>query len=517
MADPAPKPKDYARRLFKGSAIVFAAFIASEIIGIFLRMFLARSLTVAEYGLFYAVLAFVSLFSLFQGLGLSAALGKYIPEFTVRKRFPEIKSSIAFAMLVQAVLAFTTSAVLFILSDHIALAVFGTLNASLPLRILSIWFFVEGFRGIVLSTIQGFQNMGVYSLLSFSHIMLFFFSAVLFVSILSLSLNGVAIAYLLATVLICLFGIAFCIRRYSHVFREKISITKPLRKKLLMFGLPLFVAGFGSLIINYTDTITITVFRTMPEVGYYQAAQPTARILWYFPMALTAVLFPMISELWARQKQKLLGQALHFLTKFSFVILIPAALVFIAFPDIVIDRLFGPGYLAGAAALQILSATAIAYVLCGILSSVIGGIGRPMIVTKIIAVMALFNLVCDLALVGPCGIEGVAMATLGAWFLGLVLFFYYSRKFIKFGMPYLSILKTAVGGVLTLLLIFDLKSILTLPPWPEAFVVVILGMLFYVAWILATKAITKDDLRLITRIVSMPRRLAKLIEKLGRK
>lgn len=511
-----PEPKSYARRLVKGSAIVFTAFIASEIVGLFLRMFLARSLTVAEYGLFYAVLTFVSLFTLFQGLGIGAALVKYIPEFTVRKRFAEIKSSIAFALLFQAVFAFIASAALFILSDHIALAVFKTLTASLPLRILSIWFFVEGFRSIILSAIQGFQNMSVYALLDFSHTLLFLFSAVLFVSILGLGLNGVPLAYLLVAVLICLFGMAFLIRRYSHVFREKVSITKPLCKKLLMFALPLFVAGFGSLIINYTDTMAITIFRTMPEVGHYQAAQPTARILWYFPMALTTVLFPMISELWARKEQKLLGQTLHFLTKFSFVLLVPAALIFIAFPDIVIGRLFGPGYLAGAVALQILSATAIAYVLSGILSSVIAGIGKPIVTTKVTAVMALFNLVGNLALVGPYGIEGVAVATLGTWCLGLVLFFYYARKFIRFTVPYLSILKTVTGGVLTLLLIFDLKSLLVLPPWPETFAVMIPGLLFYGVWILATKAITKDDLRVIARVVPMPKWLVRLAGKLAR-
>ena len=70
--------------------------------------------------------------------------------------------------------------------------------------------------------------------------------------------------------------------------------------------------------------------------------------------------------------------------------------------------------------------------------------------------------------------------------------------------------------MLTLLLIFGLKSLLVLPPWPEAFVVVILGMLFYGVWVLVTKAITKNDLRLIAEIVPMPRWLVRLAGKLAR-
>jgi len=68
--------------------------------------------------------------------------------------------------------------------------------------------------------------------------------------------------------------------------------------------------------------------------------------------------------------------------------------------------------------------------------------------------------------------------------------------------------------VLTLLLIFGLKSILVLPPWPEAFAVVIPGLLFYGVWILATKAITREDLGLIARIVPMPKWLVKAAGKI---
>ncbi len=45
---------------------------------------------------------------------------------------------------------------------------------------------------------------------------------------------------------------------------------------------------------------------------------------------------------------------------------------------------------------------------------------------------------------------------------------------------------------------------LVLPLWREAFAVMIPSLLFYGVWVLATKAVTKDDLRLIARIVPMP-------------
>ena len=517
MTEETPDPGSYARRLVKGSAIVFAAFIASEIIGVFLRMFLARSLTVAEYGLFYAVFTLISFFILFRDLGLGSSLVKYIPEFTVRKKFIEIKSSIVFVLLVQAVFGLIVSTVLFFFSDHIAIALFRTLDASLPLKILSAWLFAAIFYTLMQTTFQGFQNMPAYASINFFNILSILLLAMLFVGVLGLGVGGVALAYLLAAVVIGFFSLTFFTRRYPHVFQEKASVTKPLLKKLFVFALPLLIGSVAGLIISYTDTIMITIFRTLPEVGLYQAAQPTARILWYVPSALGVVLFPLISELWARRKQRLLEEMLHFLTKFSFIIIMPIAFVFIAFPEIVINLLFGPGYLAGTTVLQILAAAAIVYAPFMILTEVMRGTGRPVILMKVVGFMACLNIVGNLALIPPYGIEGAAVATFAAHLLGLLLLAYYSRKLVKFSMPLSSLLKTLVGGTLTLLLIFSLKFILVMSPWPKAFAVMIPSLMFYGVWILVTKAITKDDLRLIARIVPMPRWFVRAAEKIVRK
>lgn len=503
MATPAPKPEDYAKRLVKGSTIVFTALVLAGFVGFLLRMFLARKLSVDEYGLFYAVFIFVSFFALFRDLGLNSALVKYIPEFSLRKEFGVIKSSIAFTALFQAIFAFLVAALLFIFSDQIALAVFRTEAAVTPLQILCAWFFLAAFYALIHSVFQGFQDMPAYAGMEFFWVASVLLASVLFVVALGHGVGGVASAYLSATSVMLVFALAYLGKRYPRVFKEKASVTKPLAKKLFAFALPVFIGGLGGLIIGYMDTLMITVLRTLPEVGFYQAAQPTAHLLGIFPIALTTVFFPMVSELWAEGKRKLLGGGLHFLIKFSFMLILPAALVLIAFPEIVIRVLFEEGYLAGATALQILSGVAIVYTFFAILGYTIGGIGKPVVGTKIIGIMACANFVGNLLLIPPYGINGAAAATFCSFLLGIVLLFYYVRKFVEFTMPASSLLRTAIGGALTLLLISGLKSILVLPPWPEAFVVVISSLLFYGMWILATKAVSRNDLSLIARTVPM--------------
>jgi len=506
-------PKNYARRLVKGSTIVFTGLIAAGLVGFLLRMFLARNLSVADYGLFYAVFSLVSFFSLFRDLGLNSALVKYIPEFQVHRDFRSIKSAIISVTLFQAIFALLITALLFVFSDWFALEFFKSEAAVGPLQILSIWFFIMVFYSVIRSVFQGLQNMLIYSALEFSWITLVLFWSIILVGDFCLGPFGVASAYLLSTLVMNALGLVYFRMRYQRVFEGKPANVKLLSKKLFMFALPVFIGSLGVMILSYMDTIMLTIFRTLPEVGYYQAAQPTASILWTFVVALTTVLFPMVSELWAKREQVLLSTTLHFSIKFLFVLIVPAALTFIAFPDIILRLLFGDEYLAGVTALRILSGGMVVYMFFAILANVMSGINKPSINTKVVVAMACLNFLGNLLLIPKYGIEGAAITTFCSYLFGTFALFRYSKKYVKFVMPTSYLFKTSVGGMLTLFLISALKFVIVLPPWPEAFIVMILSLIFYVGWILLSKALTEDDLRLIAQILPMPKWLIKIARK----
>ena len=504
-----PEPGVYARRLVKGSSIVFTGTVASSVFSLLLRMFLARSLSVEEYGLFYAIFVFVCLFALFRDLGLDTTLVKYIPEFSVRKELGAIKSSIASIAIFKAIFAPSIAVVLFVFSSQIASGFFGTEAAVLPLRILCAWFFATAFFNLIRSAFQGFQNMPAYASMEFFWIVSVFVSAVLFVSVLGRGVSGVASAYLAGALVMVIIPMVYFARRYPQVFGEKASVDRILTKKLFAFALPVFIGGIGGLVLGYMDTLMLTAFWTPREVGLYQAAYPAAGALGYFVGALTAVFFPMVSELWARRERALLIGGLHFMTKFAFLLILPIVLAFIAFPEIVMRLLFGEGYLGGAAALRILSCNAAISTLSVILGCVMAGIGRPIVNTKVVGAMACLNFTGNWLLIPRYHVIGAATATFCSHFLGLFLLFHYAKKFVGFTLPLRPILKVTTGGVLTLLIILGLKSILLLPPWPEAFAVMVPSLAFYGIWILTTKSVTGDDLRLISRMVPMPGRLVR--------
>jgi len=510
-----PEPKDYARRLVKGSSIIFAALVVAGIFGLVLRMFLARSLSVFDYGMFYLIFALVSFLVIFRDLGLNLALTKFIPEFILKKQFGKVKSSIVITILFQMLFALPITLVLFFFSDQISVAIAGTASASIIVKILGIWFFAMIFFHVFRSAFQGLQDPVPYATMEVFYILLTFLLVVFSVRIFHLGVSGVALAYLISVPILLTTWLGITWKRHPQIFKEKVHIEKPIIKKMFRFALPVFIGGIGGIILGHMDTIMIGVFHTPTEVGLYQVAQPITFLILYFPAALGVVLLPITSEIWARREKRLLGQALHPILKFSAMIIIPAVFVLIAFPDVVLRSVFGPSYVLAAMTLQILTAAMIASTLFAILQSIAAGIGKPIIITEVVGAMACLNFIVNLVLIPLYGIVGAAVATFISSLVGLFLLHYLLRKFVRFTAPISSLSKTIVAGLLTLLFILGLKSIIVLYPWwLEAIVVVVPSLLLYTGLILAMRTICRKDLELLRGVVPIPKRLARIIERI---
>lgn len=491
----------YARRVARGGLIVFSSLIAFSLVNFLLRMFMVRTMSVDDYGLFFAVLTFVSVFGFFRDPGLCGALVKRIPEFIAKKQSNKIRPSIIFVLSYQVFISALVILSLVFFSSAIAPTVFKTAAAAPVLTILGLWFLFDTLLVLIQSIFYGFQNFGIQSSLQFLRAFLVLLLAIAFTWGLGSNVTSIALAFAFGLGIVVIIGLSIMMKKHSFRLMRGRPITKTLVKNLLAFAIPFFIGGAAIGIIDYADTLSITVFRTSREVGLYQAALPAARVLWFLGMSLATVFFPMTSELWAKNEKEKLKQMLSFLMRLSFVLAFLGALIFIMFPEIVINLLFGTNYLPAALAFQILSAITIFYPFYAILSTTIVGIGKPVLVTITASIMGGFNLVGNIILVQLYGFEGAAVTTFFSFLIGFTLLLYFARKFIRFPVPTSSLLKIITGGALTAGLIFITKQIIELSPWIEASVVLAISLSFYVLWIFASKVVTRADLRIIKRAI----------------
>ncbi len=505
---------DYGKRVLKGGSLIFLGMLLSAFFGLIFRALLAKNLTPADYGLFFYIYSFLSFFTLFYDLGMCKSLARHLPIFLIKKEYKKVKSSIIGVGIFELVFSLFFATIFFVFSNYFATSIFENSNAVLVFQLMCVWMVLNSLYRVLGAVLQGYQDMKAIALVRTSFNIGLLIFAFLFVMTLKLGINGVALGYISATFLVFLSFATYTGRKYKKSLSSRFHLNFQLIKKLLMFALPIFIGSISFIIFENVDTLIIGALRTNDEVGFYQAAQPIARILWYIPSALSTVLFPMISEIWAKREQKILEEGTRFLLKFSLIILMPLVLVTIAFPEIIIRLVFSEAYLPAATALQILVFGALAYMLFVIVSVFLTGIGKPKTVMYVALVMAAINVVTNIALVRWIGINGSAIAHVLTYGFGSTTLLLVLKRFVKFKVPWSSMLKSIIGGCIILVLIYWFKQVLILSPLIEMLIIGVLGAFAYVAWILLTHTIDMLDLKLISQLIPLPSFILKWSKKL---
>ncbi len=499
------------KTIIKNSSFLITISIISIIIGYFLRIFLSKTLSIDDFGLFYSILAFLGLFTLIRHLGLNQMLAKYIPEFIIDKDYKKIKSSIILSILFQLVAISIFTLLIFIFSDTISMTIFRTNQAIMILQIMVLSFLPSIFFSIFQSVFQGYQRIKTYAFVECIRITL----TTILASILVLTgfgLVGVAIAYLVtAIVTSIIFSIIFF--NIPNIFSSETDFSKPFIKKMFNFAIPMFASGVAYVLISNIDTFILVIFRSFKEVGLYQIALPTSQLLWVFVSAVAVVLFPLSSKLYKRNKETDLVLVIKLLMVFLFLLLLPLIVIVVVFPDIIIKVLFSEQYLEATTIIQILSINAIFYSVFTIFQTVLDGIGKQIISMKNIYLVALFNLTLNFVLVPIFGILGAAIATTTSFIVGCIMSLN-SLKILGLKLPWYKLLKIVCGSIFMLFIMFFIRQTLnTFNMWLNVAITLVIGLVFYISYISLTKSVTKKDILLLNTI-GLPKKITHLIEKI---
>ncbi|MEM2282320.1 MAG: flippase [Candidatus Hadarchaeales archaeon] len=491
----------YAKRLLRGSSLIFLSGLSVSAAGFLLRIFLARSLMPSDYGLFFALIGFLSFVALVGNLGLPTALTKYISEFWTKKQSERVRSCIYFALKIQSFLLVGMAVSLVLLSNTIAVCVFKTPEASTMLKVMSVWLVVGCLFGTVQSAHQGFQNLGMVSLMGSLQAFGILLFALLFIGCLNFNVTGMAFACLFGSLTALIIGVIVLIRKYWIHLKGKPVSSESFAKGFIWFSLISFIGIIGVTVLDNLDTLIIQLFRGAKEVGYYQVARPLFGVVGSVGGALGTALFPLTSELWAREERESLRRLLRYMLKISFSIILPTVFLFVAFPEIIIRLIFGDAYLPAAPVLRVLAIVPVFYIPWMYLQAALGGIGRPDKSTQAICLAAAINLVGNLLLVKPYGALGAAVAMLVMYGLGFTILVFFTQRFLGVDVPMSSIGKSSLGGCFMLMLIFILKGLIQLPVWLKLVTVLTPSLLFYLIWEFATKVITREDLALFRSLL----------------
>jgi O-antigen/teichoic acid export membrane protein len=307
---------------------------------------------------------------------------------------------------------------------------------------------------------------------------------------------GIVLGYSLATVLT--FFIAFYFLE-TRVFSLKKKV-KPLyiRTELLAFSLPLMLAGFLSTIMARIDTVMLGFFKSVGEVGIYNAAIPTAQILYIATSSLSVLFLPVITELYSNGQKKPLELVYKTVTKWTFYINLPIVLIMIFFPFQVMNLFFGSDYTAGSLTLSIL---ALGYFL-GTLSfapQYILTMAKRTRSIFIISVLAtFFNVTFNFTLIPVYGLVGAAMATTGTYLVNSILLILYSWRIMGFSPFSPALLKSIPGGLVSMAVAYTFGKIIFRSTSGYSLLILFIFFLsFYAFLVLYLSGLQREDIEIL--------------------
>lgn len=480
-----------------------------------LRIFLARGLSEAMFGLIFSAFTFLGLLNVLSHLGLNQAIIKFVSGYNAENKLEKIRTSIFSSLTAVTAASLLVSGLVIVLSGFLSNYYFESPQARPLLIILSIWFFFMSFHNFFTSVFQGFKDFSGRTFMRIVRNFTPFLFVVIFFYFSEITLNKAALFYLFGPILSTLGGFFLLRRRRSKVVSiSSFNLSGSILKEMLAYGVPLIFAGFAGTLIGKIDTVLLTWLRPLKDVGYYQAARMAKPILGFLSTSMAVPLFPVISELWTKEEISQVRKIIGFLVKYTLVLSTPVAFLLFAFPEEAIRIAYGTKYLPAVNTLRVLSIATLFWGVQSVFAGSIRGIGKSSLVLRVSGAAAATNIFVDLLLIPTYGATGAAVGSGSAFLVGLSVSFYYMKSEVDFSLPLRSLGKTLLGGGIVLISAIFLKNSLSLSLWSEVILISIFCVIIYFVWVFRIGIITEEDLDILGGAVSIPENLDSFLRRI---
>jgi len=487
----------YTKQVLSGSIYYFTGSVLAAIIAYLTKLVLVRNLSVEDYGLFFAVLTFVLIFSVFRSLGLNQGLARFIADYNIKKKYREIKSLIAGAFVIQLIVALIMVAFLWIFSDFLALNYFKDARASSLLKLLSLYLPLSIVYINFTSIFQGFKKSKLFSL-GQSTVNFFVLIGSVFGLWLGLEVFAPVIGYLGTYVVFFFIFIMLILKTFGY-FKYKHKNFVLENKKLIIFSLPLMITSFGALFITYFDTLLLTYFDTLTVVGIYNIIYPTALLLTMIGSALGVILLPIITELWEQKNKIHIASALQIINKYILIICLPIIITLMIFSDDLVRIFFGQEYLSGVVAFNILLIGALFNVFMGIYNQIQIALKQQNKIMKIYLLGSILNIALNIILIPKYSLNGAAIASTMSLLMMMILSIIYTSKKIRIISPWKSWIVTLIASMMMLLVPIIMTKCIEINIYITTILGLIIGGLLYLAILYKFKIINIQEIKNILK------------------
>jgi len=270
-------------RGIKNSVLLFGGNAISAVISFVITVYIARLLSVSDFGSYITVISFVTLFGIFTDFGINTVIireGAKNPEDTHNLIFSAM--GLKYLMSLASMLAV------------IVFALFTPYSFEVKALIvlMSITLLMGGIGSMFSAVFNIYQDMKYISIIQIAERTTFASFAFIFL-IAGLGVPGVILAIIIAAFVSLM--LSFVLSRRIHYY--KLNFRPILDYTILMPAFWFGIAGLLGTVWQRVDTIMLSLLTNMTQVGLYTPAVNYVGIGDMAVLALTGAFFPIVSRM----------------------------------------------------------------------------------------------------------------------------------------------------------------------------------------------------------------------------
>jgi O-antigen/teichoic acid export membrane protein len=390
----------------RGTMIMIGSTIAFFALNFVARVAIARTVTVAQWGLFNLGVSLTTFLSIVIILGLNNAVARTL----VLETDPRAQHAIVrWSLWVSAIVSVIASVATYVFAVPLA-SVFHDAALAPVLVLLAVTVGLGAITPVYCAIFQGFQDMIPNALFNQVLNPAIFTVVALGLLVFGWGLEGALIAYVLADIAGFVASVVYYQRRiHRHIAPAARNRNRPPN---VLWSSTVSLWGISSLafITAYADTLILGAYWPAIDVGYYSTAMSLARTLLLAGAALTFVFLPVAARLAREGDLATLRTSYTVAARWILIVSIPLFLLFVLLPSQSVIALFGRRYLPAELALEILAVSAFASSIIGPSNACLAGLGRDRIQLITAVFTGGINVVLSFALIPQYGVLGAAIS-----------------------------------------------------------------------------------------------------------
>ena len=467
--------------IFKNMSWLLISQIIASICGFIWTILIVRYLGVDDYGILGFAISFTGILGILSDLGIGTHIIRHIS--TDYESSPKYLGNALPLKSIFSAVNFGLTLIILIIMGCNEITIIVTLLFTLESIFKSFYGLLSGiFQAYEKSKYQGIGNTVMNLLL-----LIFIFIVILTNS----GLFGITFSYLISN-FIALVYLYYVLKK--HIVHPAFEFDKNFCKKITLAAIPFALSSLLYNLYYSVDIVMLTSLVGNYSTGIYNATYKLISILTLFYGIYTAVIFPVMSKLFKKDK-KLLIISFEKSVKYLSLVIIPIAIGTMFYSAEIINLFYGNEYAPAAEPLSILIWTVCLLFINGATATILNASYKEMAITKINFIATIFNIILNFYMIPKYTYNGAAITTVLTDILILFMYMYTLKKLNQ--MPrkklYYDLAKIISGSLILSVLLFSLN----LNMW----IALPICIIIYIIMMIILKVFDNEDKYIIKEIL----------------